>query len=245
MPKASTLLVLASTLFTLTAPAPASQAPTPSKPDVGGSVRKERELLANYQWRLRTEMKVDGIPRLQKVEEVHLGPDGGIVKRQVKYDKRPAPTPVPHNDPRAKLDPPATDEEDDIFAEHAQELMQLYARLSPERLDEWAARAELMAADPDRPGRIRMHGRGLGRPQDDAVLYLDEKTKAPTEIEVKTTADAWIKDIAFLRATFETVKTTESTTSPLVVPKRIFLNMNRGKRVVTLEMETSEYRAWP
>jgi hypothetical protein len=244
VPKASPLLVLVPTLFTLTVPALALQAPTPSKPDIGGSVRKERELLANYQWRLRTEMKVDGHSRLQKVEEVHLGPDGGLVKRPVKYDKRPAPTAVPHNDPRAKLDPPATDEQDDLFAEQAQELMQLYSRLSPERLDAWAARAELMAADPDRPGRIRMHGRGLGRPLDDAVLYLDEKTKAPTEIEVKTTADAWIKDIAFLRATFEPLKTTESA-SQLIIPKRIFLNMNRGKRVVTLEMETSDYRSWP
>jgi len=28
------------------------------------------------------------------------------------------------------------------------------------------------------------------------------------------------------------------------VPKKIFLNMNRGKRAVTLEMETSEWRSW-
>jgi hypothetical protein len=29
------------------------------------------------------------------------------------------------------------------------------------------------------------------------------------------------------------------------IPKRVFLNMKRGKRAVALEMETSDWRAWP
>jgi hypothetical protein len=232
-------------LLTLSLPALAGQAPTPAKPNVGEGLKKERERLASYQWRLKTEMKVDGDLRMQKVEDVHLAPDGGLVRKIVKFDKRPAPTPYPPNDPRSRLGPPASDKEEDRFADQAQELMHLYARLSPERVEEWAERAELMPPDPDRAGQLRMHGRGLGRPQDDAVLYLDPATKAPIEIEVKTTVDPQIVDIAFIRARFEPLPAVRPNMEPPIVPKKIFMNLNRGKRVVTLEMETTDYRAWP
>ena len=116
---------------------------------------------------------------------------------------------------------------------------------SPERVAEWAERAELMPPDPDRAGQLRMHGRGLGRPQDDAVLYLDATKRTPIEIEVKTTVDPQIVDIAFIRARFEVLPAVRPNTEPVWVPKKIFLNMDRGKRVATLEMETSDYRAWP
>ncbi|MGE5345111.1 MAG: hypothetical protein ACM3JH_04075, partial [Acidithiobacillales bacterium] len=41
------------------APALASQEVPPGK-SVGEDVKRERERLANYRWRLKTEMKVDG-----------------------------------------------------------------------------------------------------------------------------------------------------------------------------------------
>jgi hypothetical protein len=174
---------------------------------------------------------------------VHLGPGGDLIRKSVKYDKKPAPTPLPENDPRARRYEPVKDEEEERLADQSQDLMQLYARLSPEKLEAWGERAELLPANPDRPGLSRLHGRGLGRPQDDAVLYLDAKKK-PVELEIKTTVDPRIVDIAFLRVTFDSV-TPRPGIAPLVVPKRIFLNMDRGKRHVTLEMETSDYRSWP
>jgi hypothetical protein len=213
------------------------------KGKIGEGVRREKERLAGYQWRLRTEMNVDGVLRLQRVDDVHLGPGGELVRKSVRYEKRPAPTPLPDNDPRARRYHAPTDEEDSHFADQAQDLMQLYARLSPETMESWAQRAELLPPDPDRPGLARLHGRGLGRPQDDAVLYLDSK-KAPVEIEIKTTVDPAIVDIAFLRVTFDTF-TPRTGVAPLVVPKSIFLNMDRAKHQVTLEMETSDYRSWP
>jgi len=235
------LLGLAATLtvFPLVA-----QAPTPSKPDVGEGLKRERERLANYQWRLRTEMKIDGVPRVSRIENVHLGPSGELVKKIVKFDKSMAPTPFPENDPRARLAAPPTNTEEDTLFEQAQELMQFYARLSPERVEAWAEKAELMPPDPDRAGKVRLHGRGLGRPQDDAVLYLDPLTKVASEIEVKTTVDFRIVDIAFLRATFEPLPQVRPNVPAVWVPKKIFLNMNRGKRAVTLEMETSDWRIW-
>ena len=81
--------------------------------------------------------------------------------------------------------------------------MQLYARLSPDVVRRWQEGAELLPPDPDRPGLVRMKGRGLGRPQDEATLYLDEKSRLVDEIEVKTTVSPEIRDIAFLRAEFE------------------------------------------
>jgi len=215
------------------------------KPAVGAGLRQERERLASYQWRLKTEMKVDGETRLQKSEQVHLGPDGGLVRRTVKYDRAPQPTPLPYGDPRGRLDGPTSGQEDDRLFDQAQALMDLYARLTPERVEEWAVRAELLPEDPDRKGLVRLHGRGLGRPQDDAVLYLEKATRNAAEIEVKTTVDEAIVDIAFLRATFEPLKLARPGLAPVVVPKRIFLNMSRGKRRVTLEMDATEYRAWP
>lgn len=239
---ASTAVFIAATLIPS---ALAGQDPVPAKPNVGEGLKRDRERLASYQWRLRTEMKVDGVTRLQKLEDVHLNQDGGPVRKTVKFDKRPAPTPYPPNDPRSRLGPPASDAEEDKFTDQAQALMYLYASLSPERVEAWAARADLMPADPDRAGQIRIHGRGLGRPQDDAVLYLDAATKTPIEIEVKTTVDPQIVDIAFIRARFEALPAVRANMEPIWVPKKIFMNMNRGKRVVTLEMETSDYRAWP
>jgi hypothetical protein len=221
----------------------APQQATPEKPDIGEGVRREKERLTGYQWRLRTEMKVDGVVRLLRVDDVHLGPGGELIRKSVKYEKKVGPTPLPENDPRARVVRPASDEEDSRLADQAQDLMQLYARLSPETLEAWAERAEIQSADPDHPGLARLHGRGLGRPQDDALLYLDAK-KAPVELEIKTTVDPRIVDIAFIRVAFEPV-TPRPGIVPLVVPKKIFLNMDRGKRHVTLEMETSDYRSWP
>jgi hypothetical protein len=226
------------------APAATSQVPT-EKPHVGEGLKREKERLASYQWRLKTLMKVDGVVRLTRVDDVHLGPDGDLVRKSVRFEKKAPPTPLPENDPRARLVRPPTDDEDERLADLAQDLMQLYARLSPETLESWAARADLLPPDPDRPGLNRLHGRGLGRPQDDAVLYLDAGTKAPVEIEIKTTVDPRILDLAFIRVAFEKVPVPRPGAEPLVVPKRIFLNMDRGKRHVTLEMETSDYRSWP
>ena len=222
-----------------------AQAPTPSKPDVAEGLKRERERLANYQWRLRTEMKIDGVLRVSRIENVHLGPDGELVKTIVRFDKSIPPTPFPYNDPRARRADPPTNTEEDVLFDQAQSLMQYYARLSPERVEAWAERAELMPPDPDRAGKVRLHGRGLGRPQDDAVLYLDPLTKVASEIEVKTTVDPRIIDIAFLRATFEQLPQVRPNGPAVWVPKKIFLNMNRGKREVTLEMETSDWRSWP
>ncbi len=229
---------------TLTAFPLAAQAPAPSKPDLGKGLKVERERLAAYQWRLKTEMKVDGVLRVARTENVHLGPNGELVKKIVKFDKSVAPTPFPENDPRSRLSPPTSNTEEDNLFEQAQSLMQFYARLSPERVAAWAERAELMPEDPDRAGKLRIHGRGLGRIQDDAVLYLDPKTKIASEIEVKTTVDPRIVDIAFLRATFEALPKVRDDVPAVWVPKKIFLNMNRGKRAVTLEMETSDWRSW-
>ncbi len=231
-------------MATLTAFPVAAQVPAPSKPDVGEGLKRERERLANFQWRLRTEMKVDGVLRVSRTENVHLGPNGELVKKIVKFEKAKEPTPFPQNDPRARLAAPTTNTEEDTLFEQAQALMQFYARLSPERVEAWAERAELMPPDPDRAGKVRLHGRGLGRPQDDAVLYLDPLTKIASEIEVKTTVDPRIVDIAFLRATFEPLAPVKPGASAVWVPKKIFLNMNRGKRAVTLEMETTDWRSW-
>jgi len=223
----------------------AAQAPDPSKPDVVQGLKHERERLANYQWRLRTEMRIDGALRLSKLEDVHLGPDGGLVKKIVKFDKAAEPTPFAENDPRRRVYAPLPGSEEDRLSEIAQDLMQYYLRLSPERVAEWAKRAEILPGDADHPGLVRMHGRGLGRPLDDAVIYLDPKTQNAVQIEVKTTVDPRILDIAFIRATFEALPQPRADVAPLWIPTHIFLNMNRGHRAVALEMETSDWRTWP
>ncbi len=221
-------------------------APAQQKPDVAGSVVTERRRLSSYRWRLLTEMSVDGNPRIVKSEDVHLGPDGALVhEKTVRSERKPQPTPVPWNDPRAVLGPPASAAEDEAFFEQAQSLMQYYLRLSPERLAEWAKGAELLPADPDRPGKIRMHGRGLGRPLDDAVLYLDAATRAPVEIEVKTTLSPTLRDIAFLRVLIEPLEPPPPDGEVLLVPKRIFLNIDRGNRHASVEMTMSDFRTWP
>lgn len=226
-------------------PSKPGQADEPPKPKVGEGLQRERDLLSQYQWRLKTEMKVDDHLRLMKLEEVHLGPDGKAVRRTLRYERKPTPTPVPFGDPRAPFENPTTEKEDDRFFDLAQDLMDIYASLPRERLEAWATSAKLLPPDPDRAGQIPMEGRGLGRPQDDARLYLDAKTRVPREIEVKTTVDPKIVDLAFLRVTFEQLQGTRPGVEPPLIPKRIFLNMNRNRHRVALEMETMDYRSWP
>ena len=186
---------------------------------------------------------MDGVLRVSRTENVHLGPSGELVKKIVRFDKAAEPTPFPENDPRARLAAPTSSSEEDSLFEQAQSLMQFYARLSPERVAAWAERAELMPPDPDRAGKVRLHGRGLGSPQDDAVLYLDPLTKIASEIEVKTTVDPRDRRHRVPEGHVRAPSRRCGPTSPAVwVPKKIFLNMNRGKRAVTLEMETSEWR---
>jgi hypothetical protein len=211
----------------------AAEPPPTPRPDVASGLESGREGLARYQWRLRTEMKIDNVLRLTKVEDVHLGPDGGLVmKKTVRYEKRPDPTPYPGNDPRAATQRPLTGEEEDRLAVAAMDVMQLYARLAPE------------VVDPGRPDLVRMKGRGLGRPQDETTLYLDEKSRLVSEIEVKTTVSPEIRDIAFLRAEFEKLPAPGGPPQ-LRVPGRIFLNMEYHGRRVVLDMTTTDYRSWP
>ncbi len=228
----------------LTSPPAGTPAPT-ARPDFASGLANGREELARYQWRLRTEMKVDGVSRLTKVEDVHLGPDGGLVtKKTVKYEKRPEPTPFPKNDPRASSERPLTSIEEERLAETAMDVMQLYARLSPDVVRRWQEGAELLPPTADRKGLVRMRGRGLGRPQDEATLYLDEKSRVVDEIEVKTTVAPEIRDIAFLRAEFEKLPA-PGAPSGLRIPGRIFLNMQFQGRRVTLEMTTTDFSSWP
>lgn len=234
---------LAVLLLAHTGTAPAWQEPTPGR-SAGEDLKRERERLANYRWRLKTEMKVDGRLRLTRLEDVNLSPTGGFQKKLVKFERAPEPTPVPYFDPRSGLASPPSPEDDDRFFDAAQSLMELYARLSPQQVTAWAARAKLLPPDPDRPGFLRMEGRGLGRPQDDAVVYLDPSSRRATEVEVKTTVGPEVKEIAFIRANFELLTPANPEAPPVLIPRRIFLNMNRGKHGVALEMETSDWRVW-
>jgi hypothetical protein len=234
---------LAALLLAHTGPFLALQAPAAGEKSAGEGLRRERELLANYRWRLKTEMKVDGLLRLTRIEDVNLGPTGGFQKKLVKFERAPEPTPVPYADPRFRL-PAPSQKDDDRFFDTAQFLMELYARLSPERVDAWKARAKLLPPDPDRPGLLRMEGRGLGRPQDGAVVYLDPKSLRATEIEVKTTVGPEVKEIAFIRASFEQLKSASPEAPTVLVPKKIFMNLSRSGHSVTLEMEASDWRLW-
>ena len=124
------------------------------------------------------------------------------------------------------------------------EVMQLYARLAPDVVRRWQEGADLLPPDPDRPGLVRLKGRGLGRSQDETTLYLDEKTRLVSEIEVKTTVSPEIRDIAFLRAEFEKLPAPGGPPQ-LRVPARIFLNMEFHGRRVALYMTTTDYRSCP
>ena len=227
-------------LATLTASPLAAQDPTPSKLDVGPGLKRERERLSNYQWRLKTEMKIDGTVRMSKLEDVHLGPDGGLVKKIVKFDKAAQPTPFAENDPRARIYAPATGSEEDRLSEIAQDLMQYYARLSPERVAEWAKNAEILPAGGGPPGpRAACTAAASAAPWTTPSSSSTRRTKTAAQIEVKTTVDPRILDIAFIRATFEPLPQVRSDVAAVWVPKRVFLNMTRGKRAVALEMETT------
>lgn len=231
---------------TLLAFALASSEPQPTaRPDVASGLEAGREDLARYQWRLRTEMKVDDVLRLTKVEDVHLGPDGGLVrKKTVRYEKRPEPAPPRPDDPRADRWKPLTLDEEERLADAATDLMQLYARVTPEAARRWQESAALLPPHPDRPGLVRLSGRGLVRPQDEATLYLDEKSRLVAAIEVKTTVSKEIVDIAFLRAEFGRIPAPGG--PPLLrVPSSIFLNMEFHGRRVELDMATTDFRSWP
>ena len=162
-------------LAALLPPGPSTATPPPTpRPDLASGLELGREGLARYQWRLKTEMKVDGLLRLTKVEDVHLGPDGGLVmKKTVRYDKRPEPTPFPPNDPRGRDQRLLTSDEEEKLADAASDVMQLYARLSPEVVRRWQESAELLPPDPDgAPGPSEGGGGGSEGSQSGADLVV-------------------------------------------------------------------------
>lgn len=223
----------------------AGASPGSDRPDVASGLEAGRGDLARYQWRMRTETRIDGALRLTTVEDVHLGPDGGLArKKTVRFEKRPEPPPPRPDDPRADLWRPLSPEEEETLAAAATELMQLYARLSPDVVRRWQESAALLPPDPDRPGLVRLRGRGLGRPQDEATLYLDEGSRLVAELEVKTTVSEEIVDIAFLRAEFGKLPAPGGPPR-LRVPSRLFLNMDFRGRRVGLDMTTADFRSWP
>lgn len=214
--------------------------------DVAASLEKGRATLGQYRFRLRSRMTVDGELRIDKLEDVHIGPDGDLVREKtLRFERRPAPTPVPFTDPRSSVLVPLTEKEEDRLFAEAESLVHLYLTLPASRIGEWASGAEGMASDPEREGRRKLHGRGLGRPFDDAVVYLDPVTGAAEEVEVKTTATEQVKDIAFLRVTFQVLPSPRPGAAGAVAPEKGFLNMDRGRRRVVVEMETSDFRSWP
>lgn len=219
-----------------------SAADAPLRADLGALLKQQREVLAGYEWRLKTDVKVDGALRFVSLENVHLAPEGGLDRKIVKFDIKPSPTPFPEGDPRSRLTQPATQDEASRYMEQAQRLLDLYARLSPDRLRSWASRAESRTGQDEHAGETLLHARGLVRPQDDVVVYLDGKKKTLRSVEVKTTVDFRLTEIAFLRIRFEPIDTRAP--APLIAPKSFFVNMDRGRRHVTLEMEASEYRTW-
>src|SRR5512140_2387324 len=107
------MLATSAVWMVATLQAPPSQATPPPPPQVAAEVAKGRRELGRYRWRLKTEMRVDGSPRILKVEDVHLGPDGRLVmQKTIRFERKPEPTPVPYNDPRASLGaPPSAAEE--------------------------------------------------------------------------------------------------------------------------------------
>ena len=220
-----------------------SAADAPLRSDIGVLLKQQREVLSSYEWRLKTDVKVDGALRFVSVENVHLAPEGGLDRKIVKFDVKPSPTPFPELDPRSHVAQPASQDEASRYLDQAQRLLDLYARISPERLRSWASRAETRSGQDEHAGETLLHARGLVRPQDDVVVYLDGKKKTLRSVEVKTTVDARIADIAFLRIRFEPIGGTRASTQP-IAPKTFFLNMDRGRRHVTLEMEASDYRTW-
>ena len=226
-------------------PAPATLE-LPGKPDVEAALRQGRDRLSNYFWRLRTQVMIDGDLRIEKLEDASLAPNGSLLpSKTIRFERKPAVVRFPENDPRSRLERPPTAEEEDRLSALGMDLLQLYASLTPERLGSWARTAEMKLPDPDRPGRFRLVGRGLGRPLDEVTLYLDVGTLAATEVEVKTTVQAAVKDIAFLRIQFEPLPEPSPAAVGLRIPKRIFLNMTVGRRRVTFDMETADWRSLP
>ena len=226
---------------------PASPTPPPTRPeDVASSLKEDREKLGRYRFRLQTRLAIDGDERLTKLEDVHLGPDGGIVREKtVRFDRRPVPAPLPYADPRRRSFEPLTEKEEDALFEESQALLNLYVTLPPARVAAWAARAREVSPDPDRGGRRKLHGRGLARPFDDVVAYLDPASGTVAEVEVKTTVTERLKDIAFLRVTFQTLPALRAGGEPTVAPKEAFLNMDRDRRRVVVDLVATDFRSWP
>ena len=183
-------------------------------------------------------MKIDGTVRMSKLEDVHR-PDGGLVKKIVKRQGDGAHA-VPENDPAPASTRRRRARRRTAFGDRAGPHAVLRAPL-PERHRVGEERRD-PSAEADHPGLVRMHGRGLGRPLDDAVLFFDPKTQTAAQIEVKTTVDPRILDIAFIRHVPSRLRRCGRTSRRSGSQAR-FLNMKRGKRAVALEMETSDWRA--
>lgn len=231
--------------FRLPFAAPTGRAAATSARSVAVAVTEFRKNLALFRFRIRTTMSVDGNVRIVKLEEVRVGPDGGLVRdRTLRYERKPLPTPYPYGDPRrGQPDPPAPKEEDALW-EQSQSLLMFYLRTSADRVGEWATRSRVVPRDPERDGMARWQGRGLFRPWDEVSAYFDAGTRTLRQVEIKTTVSDRPLDIAFIRLGFGSRPSVRSGQPPVAVLDDVFLNMNRGRRRVVVEIDATDFRAF-
>ena len=97
--------------------------------------------------------------------------------------------------------------------------------------------ATQQSQDPSRPRRL------LVLDDEPSICEFVRRVAETTGFEVKTTVTELVKDIAFLRVQLEPLAERRAE-SPIVAPRKIFLNMNRGSRRIVIEMTFVDFRKW-
>lgn len=140
--------------------------------------------LRHYSWVSRTEVRKGGETKSRRMYRMRYGADGAVQQTLVTETAQQIPT-------RGLRGLIAKKKKGD-FVELLDELGTLakaYGRLSPERMQQFVARASVTPETRLRPGLLRLEGRDVLQPGDSMTVWVEAATRRQRRVEVQTVFD--------------------------------------------------------
>jgi hypothetical protein len=197
--------------------------------------RANQAAMREYTWKSRTELTLKGETKRVTLELVRYDIDGRLQKTRIGGEAAerkeglalpPGPAAIIRNRIVAKR----TGDFEDLLHELAA-LAASYASLSPDRLQDFAARATMSQGEGPMLGTIRIHGRDVLTPADAMNVWIDPRGSTTRRTEIATTLDGKPVDVVIDFRTLD---------NGLTYPARRVLRY--PEKSLELVVETFEYQ---
>lgn len=161
--------------------------------------RANKAAMREYTWKSRTELRLKGETKNVALELVRYDIDGRLQKTKIggeAAERREGLSlpPGPATMIRDRIAAKKKGDFEDLLHELAA-LAASYADLSPDRLQDFAARATMSQGEGAMTGTARIHGRDVVTPADAMDVWIDPRSFMTRRTEITTTLDGGPVDV--------------------------------------------------